>query len=113
VLALVGAGNVTVLASTHGYVTLYLIATGLLALAWIERSALCGTVALLFTGASLLANVYDFENVFYRLGSVSFTPAVVVFENLLLPGGVLVVGGIVALVVTRRTGTRTNVAPAS
>lgn len=106
------AGNLAWLASTHGFATLYIIAVGLFGLAWMERSLLCGTIAALFTGAALLTNLYNMENVFFRWGDVTFSPAPIAFDNLLLPGAVLVIGGAVALVLDRLTERRaTTVEP--
>jgi hypothetical protein len=69
-----------------------------------ERSVLCGVVTVLFIGASLLANLYDMENVF--LGS-AYTDDVraVTFDNLVLPAAVLIIGGVVALFVGARSTT--------
>jgi hypothetical protein len=93
VITAVAYGNLVVLSTTHGYGGLLVIAPGLLGLAWMERSALCGTVAVLFTGASLMANLYNIEN----LLPYTTNQTLVTFYDLLLPGLVLIVGGIVAL----------------
>lgn len=103
-ITLVGAGNVATLASPYGLAPLFVIAVGLFGLAWMERSRLCGTIAVLFTGAALLANLYDVGNLFSRWGAETVSPAPGVLDNLLLPGAVLIVGGVVALVSHRSAG---------
>jgi hypothetical protein len=100
VLVLIGSSDVAFLANTHGYGGLFVIAIGLLGLAWMERSRLCGIVALLFTGAALLADLYDMENV---LSGFPASTQTVTFDNLVLPAAVLIVGGIVALTAGRRS----------
>jgi hypothetical protein len=102
VITMVAFGNLVILSSTHGFGALLVIAAALLGLAWMERSPRCGTVAVLFTGASLLANLYDMENLLPYTNNLAW----VTFDNLLLPGLVLVVGGIVALVADRRAASR-------
>lgn len=96
-LALVAAGNISVLASTHGFGILFVIAAGVAGLARAERSRLCGAVAVLFFGATLLANLYDMENALYPLIGRTPSETLVALADLLLPGAVLVVGGAVAL----------------
>lgn len=103
-LALVAAGNISVLASTNGFAVLFVIAAGVAGLAWAERSLLCGVIAVLFFAATLVANLYDMENVLYRLVGYSTSEILMVFTNLLLPGAMLVVGGVVALVRGRSRG---------
>ncbi|HEX6353635.1 hypothetical protein [Actinophytocola sp.] len=88
---------------SHGYAALVIIAAALLALAWVERSALLTVTGVLFTGVALLVNLYNVENVFYRLGWDSGSDQQVVAVQSLLPAGiVLVVGGVVAVVRQRR-----------
>jgi hypothetical protein len=99
-LVLIGTSDVTFLANTHGYGGLFVIAIGLLGLAWMERSRLCGIVALLFTAAALLADLYDMENV---LSGFTTSTLIITFDNLVLPAAVLIVGGIVALVTGRES----------
>jgi hypothetical protein len=102
ILLLIGTSDLTIVASTYGFGGLFVIAIGLLGLAWMERSRLCATVALLFTGAALLANLYGMENVFYRLfGGDTTSTLVSTFEDLVLPAAVLIIGGIVSLVAGR------------
>lgn len=101
VLMLVGGNLLMPQIATHGFGALLVIAVGLLGLAWMERSLWCGAVALAFTGTALLANLYDLENVYLGLAGDSTSTLANVYPNLLLPGLVLLVGGIVGLVTAR------------
>lgn len=89
----------------HGYAALVIIAAALLALAWVERSVLLTVVSVLFAGVAPLVNVYNLENVAFRLG---WTPAdywdlrVISLQVLLLPALVLLAGGAVAVIGNRR-----------
>ncbi len=78
----------------RGLFPFLIIAAGLWVLAWAERSTALAVTALLYTGAALLANLYDVENVLYRLG---WNPAgydwQAILPNVLLPTGVLLVAG--------------------
>lgn len=97
-LTLVAANNIGVLASAHAYVFLFVIAAGVIGLAWAERSRLCGTIAAVYFVAALVANAYLMSNAFYRWFGIplhSMTEAA--RDQLLLPGAVLVIGGLVAL----------------
>jgi hypothetical protein len=100
VLVLIGTSDVTFLANTHGYGGLFVIAIGIVGLAWMERSRLCGVVAVLFVAAALLADLYDMENV---LSGYPVSTQTITFDNLVLPAAVLIVGGIVALTAGRRS----------
>jgi len=106
VMAIAGAAAIGFCATfppLHTFGPLMIISIGLLALAWSERSWLCTTIAVLFTAAAVLANLYDMEDVFTRFGQSIYRPGqLVVFDNLLLPGAVLVLGGVVGWLVTRR-----------
>jgi hypothetical protein len=81
----------------YGFVALLIIAAGLLALAWLERSVLLGVTGLAFTAASLLANLLDLRNPIW--GDTLYTSSLqsAALRNLLLPGGILLVGGAVAV----------------
>jgi hypothetical protein len=103
VLMLVGGNVLAELTTTHGFGALLVIAVGLLGLAWMERSPWCGGVALAFTGAALLANLYNMENVYFDLFGFSTATVPNVLPNLLLPGLVLIAGGIVGLLRGRAT----------
>lgn len=95
-----------------GFAQLIVIAVGLLALAWWERSVLLGVVATLFTVVSVPANHslwnWDLPTLFGQLGwHAPLGPAgsdagVNAWQTLLVPGLVLVAGGAIA-VLTRHT----------
>jgi hypothetical protein len=78
----------------YGFSALLVIAAALLALAWLERSVLLGVIGLLFGGASLLANLYDQGNLYARFGWDSQSQQGTVFQLLILPAAILIVGGI-------------------
>ena len=87
----------------RGYGALVIIAAALLALAWVERSVLLAVVGGLFTGAALLVNLYEVENVFYRFGWQSgWNDQVSTLQVMLLPGLILLAGGVTAVVRDRR-----------
>jgi len=71
---------------------------GLLALAWLQRSVLLGTVGLVFGGTALLVNLYDLVNLYYRLGwdPSRPQPRLLTLLELLLPATVLLAGGVLA-----------------
>jgi hypothetical protein len=101
-LATVAFGALSVYFS-YGYGALVIIAAALLVLAWAERSVLLAIVGVLFIGLSLLVILYNVENVFHRLGwHTGWDARVVALQSLLLPGIVLVVGGVVAVARQRR-----------
>jgi hypothetical protein len=83
----------------RGYAALLVIAAGLLALARLERSILLGAVGLVFTGGALLVNLYNIANLYYRLGWYTdrAQPQVAVWQDLLLPAVILIVGGVLAV----------------
>lgn len=81
-----------------GFSALLIVAAGMLVLAWLERSVLLGSIGVVFGAAALLANLYNIENVFYRLGWIPVQPQLLVLQRLLLPALVLLAGAaIVAL----------------
>lgn len=87
----------------RGYGALVIIAAALLVLAWAERSVLLTIVGVVFAGVALLVNLYDVQNVFYRLGwTGGWHDRVTTLQNLLLPGAVLLAGGVAAVVGKRR-----------
>ncbi|WP_328648588.1 hypothetical protein OHS58_14640 [Amycolatopsis sp. NBC_00348] len=68
------------------YASLVTIGLGLIGLAWLERSRLLGVITGLFAASALLAN----------LGVFAHYETAHVFRSSLLPGLILVVGGVVA-----------------
>ena len=88
----------------RGFVPLFLIGLGLVVLAWTERSAVLTCIVVLYLAAAMVANLYNVENVFFRLGWFglgSFDYANL--PNLLLPAVVLLVGGAVSAIRARAT----------
>jgi hypothetical protein len=85
----------------RGYV---IIAAGLWALAWAERSRALAVIAVVYTGAALLASLYNIENLLFRLGR---NPApsdwdLTSLPNVPLPAFVLLVTGAGAFAVQQR-----------
>ncbi|TWP53277.1 hypothetical protein FKR81_04720 [Lentzea tibetensis] len=78
--------------SMVGHGQFLVLAVGLLALAWVERSTLFAVIALVFTISALLTTLYTMENVFWRLGLPQF-----VGDDVLLPAAVLLLGGVAGL----------------
>ena len=85
-------------APARPYAPLLVIALGLVGLAWLERSRLLGLISAAFAGAAVLVNLYNMGNVFYHLGIFARweDERTNAFMNLVLPGTILVVGGLVA-----------------
>jgi hypothetical protein len=86
-----------------------IIAVGLWALAWAERSRALAVIAAAYTGAALLASLYDVENVLFRIG---WNPGpgqydLTTLPNVLLPALVLLAAGAGAFAVQRRHRTAT------
>ncbi len=77
-----------------------IIAVGLLALAWAERSRALTVTAVVYTGAALLASLYDVSNITYRLGW-NPPPSGQSLPSVLLPALVLLVAGAGAFAVQR------------
>lgn len=91
--------------SVHQNGGLVLVAIGLLVLSWLERSWLCAAVSLAFTGFTLIGCAFKTEQMFRYLGWQFDDPwnsTLYSAQDLLLPGAVLVVGGLVALVARRK-----------
>ncbi len=85
----------------RGTFPLVLIAIGLCVLAWAERSIALTVIAAGFLALSLVASLYDIENVFYRLGWY-ISPDNSRLPNVVLPALVLLLSGAGAWVVQRR-----------
>jgi hypothetical protein len=81
-----------------------IIAVGLWALAWAERSRALAVIATAYTAAALLASLYDVENMLFRFG---WNPGrgqldLTNLPNVLLPALVLLAAGAGAFAVQRR-----------
>ncbi len=88
----------------RGTFPLLIIAAGLWALAWAERSPALAVIAAVYAGTALLASLYDIENVLFRLG---WNPSgrdwtLTSLPNVLLPALVLLAAGAGAFAVQRR-----------
>lgn len=80
-----------------------IIAVGLWALAWAERSPALAVIAAVYTGTAVLASLYDVENLVFRLG---WNPGpgewdLTSLPNVLLPALVLLATGAGAFAVQR------------
>jgi hypothetical protein len=92
----------------RGTFPLVIIAAGLWALAWAERSRALAVIAAVYTAAALLASLYNVENVLFRLG---WNPSgqewrLTSLPNVLLPALVLLVAGTGAFAAQRRPRVR-------
>jgi hypothetical protein len=86
-----------------GYAQLVIIGIALLVLAWAERSVLLAVVGGVFTSLALVINLDDELRIYSRLGwgyseHVQFSA----LQTLLLPGVVLLAGGVAAVIGNRR-----------
>lgn len=81
-----------------------IIAAGLWALAWAERSRALAVIALIYTGAALLASLYDIENVLFDLGwqPTAGQWRLTGLPNVLLPALILLIAGAGAFTFRRR-----------
>jgi hypothetical protein len=81
----------------RGTFAFLIAAAGLWVLAWAERSWGLAVITLVYTGAALLASLYDVENLVYRLGwnpgYGSASARLAELPNVLLPALVLLVAG--------------------
>jgi hypothetical protein len=98
-LSVLWPGDLTI----RGTFPFVIIAIGLWVLAWAERSRALAVIAAVYTGAALLASLYDIENVLFRLG---WNPApgewdLTSLPNVLLPALVLLTAGAGAFAVQR------------
>jgi hypothetical protein len=83
-------------------------AAGLWVLAWAERSRALAIITLVYTGAALLASLYNVENLLYPLGwnpgYGSASARLAMLPNVLLPALVLLVAGAGAFFLRPRPG---------
>jgi hypothetical protein len=77
-----------------------IVAAGLLVLAWIERSLLLAVIAAVYSGAAVLASLYNVSNMITRLGW-NLPLAYTALPNVLLPALVLILGAAAALAASR------------
>jgi hypothetical protein len=99
-LSVLWPGDLTI----RGTFPFVIIAVGLWVLARAERSGALAVIAAVYTGAALLASLYDVENILFRLG---WNPAQGEWDlssvpNVLLPALVLLAAGAGAFAVQRR-----------
>jgi len=90
----------------RGTFAFLIIAAGLWVLAAAEHSPGLAVIAAIYTGAALLGTLYNVENILFRLGWNPATPLdwrLAVLPNVLLPAAVLLLAGLIAFVVQRRT----------
>jgi hypothetical protein len=90
---------------TRGTFPLVLIGIGLCVLAWAERSVALTVIAAGYLALSLVASLYDIENLVYRLGW-NLSPAATGLPNVVLPALVLLLSGAGAWMVQRRSRPR-------
>jgi hypothetical protein len=89
----------------RGTFPLVLIGICLCYLAWAERSVALTVIAAGYVALSLVASLYDIENILYRLGW-NLSPAVSGLPNVVLPALVLLLSGASAWAVQRRYDVR-------
>ncbi|MGB6454770.1 MAG: hypothetical protein WBH47_09810, partial [Streptosporangiaceae bacterium] len=80
---------------------LVLIGLGLCVLAWSERSTGLAAISVGYLAVSLVANLYELNNLLYRL-HWNLTPAAAALPNVVLPALVLLLAGAGAWIVQRR-----------
>jgi hypothetical protein len=90
----------------RGTLAFLIIAAGLWVLARAERSRALVVIALAYTAAALLVSLYNVENIVFRLGwnpgRSAFAWQLTVLPDVLLPAAVLLLGGLGALIASRR-----------
>jgi hypothetical protein len=97
VLAILMPGDLLI----RGTFPLVLIGLGLCVLAWAERSLALTAIAAGYLAVSLVASLYDIENVLYRL-HWTISPAASSLPNVVLPALVLLLSGASAWVAQRQ-----------
>jgi hypothetical protein len=92
----------------RGTFAFLIAAAGLWVLAWAERSRALAVITLAYTGAALLASLYNVENLLYSLGwnpgYGSASARLTMLPNVLLPALVLLVAGAGAFFLRPRLG---------
>lgn len=92
----------------RGTFAFLIAAVGLWVLAWAERSRALALIALAYTGATLLASLYNVENLLYPLGwnpgYGSASARLAELPNVLLPALVLLIAGAGAFLLRPRPG---------
>jgi hypothetical protein len=96
----------------RGTFPLVLIGIGLCVLAWAERSIALTVIAAGYLALSLVASLYDIQNVLYRLGW-TLSPQAGLLPNVVLPALVLLLSGAGARVVQRRRRARSAGGPSA
>jgi hypothetical protein len=91
----------------RGTFPLVIVGIGLCFLAWAERSIALIVIAAGFLTLSLVASLYDIENVIYKLGW-NLSPAANGLPNVVLPALVLLLSGAGAWAVQRRRRPRST-----
>jgi len=86
----------------RGTFPLVLIGLGLCYLAWAERSVGLAIIAAGYLALSLVASLYDVENLYYYAFGSGISPAASALPNVLLPALVLLLSGAGAWMVQRR-----------
>jgi hypothetical protein len=86
----------------RGTFPLVLIGLGLCFLAWAERSVGLAVIAAVYVALSLVASLYDIENLYYYVFGSGLSPDASALPNVLLPAVVLVLSGAGAWLVQRR-----------
>jgi hypothetical protein len=91
----------------RGTFAFLIIAIGLWVLARAERSRGLAVIALVYTGAALLASLYNVENILFDFGwnpGSQFAWQLTALPNVLLPAVILLAAGLVAFLTQRRPG---------
>jgi hypothetical protein len=86
----------------RGTFPLVLIGLGLCYLAWAERSVGLSVIAAVYLALSLVASLYDMENLYYYAFGSGINPDASALPNVLLPALVLLLSGAGAWAVQRR-----------
>jgi hypothetical protein len=90
----------------NSYGALLIIGIGLLALSLVEPGRMCAVIAAVFTAVALLTNLFGTQ--VSNAMSSGLSPEHTAFTSLLLPGAVLIVGGLIGLAGGLRARRRTR-----